>query len=696
MSKLFQLCAAAVCVAAASFAAIDLDFPSAAPAVAGVFPHGIQRGASVEVELSGQNLHDAKSVEFSGKGLSAEILSSLGATLKLRVTADKRAEVGRRDFRLVTARGAYVGVFDVSGLPEIRETEPNDDWRKAQPIQIPVLVNGIIGNEDWDHFRFHADAGQTLVFDVSATRHGSRLDADLAILDDHGAEIAWMDDSTVFGDPHIDHTFEKAGDYIVRVGSLAGGPNMDYRLSIGRVPYVTRTLPAGLGSGQTTPVTISGTYLDLVDELWLGDRAAKGEILNRKSSQLQARFRLPKDFRPGPYRIHASYHGLEIAIPTELRVSNLPETTVARPALTLASALPITPSVVLNGVIEQTKNSHYFRFNAKAGERYLFRAESMKLGYHLDATINLLDSEGKSLAYEDDPGMDDRSDEYQLDPDLSYSFEKSGTYYVAIRDGMYRGGDQMVYRLTVEQMQPDFMVELRDPVKSLYGGQPGTLLVRIRRRAGWNAPVEVWAEDLPSGVTVEHQTAQPKDSVVKDTCGVDRVIDGSLVFLPVRADSSTAGHFNFRIKARGNMGGKLVEHEASVHYFHQAAGYVYGPMEFQRAELTVNATPEVILNFAGKVSLSPGVDKKVEISLLRPNAGNAGPLQIKAGQLPTGVTAEAVAVPAGANKVTLTIKTKPEASSGPMAFQAVDAAGKPVGESAPFLVEIKPAPRAKE
>ncbi|MEP6538001.1 MAG: PPC domain-containing protein, partial [Bryobacteraceae bacterium] len=396
------------------------------------------------------------------------------------------------------------------------------------------------------------------------------------------------------------------------------------------------------------------------------------------------------------YRIHASYRGLEIAIPTEVRVSNLPEMTVTRPSLTMAAALPITPSVVLNGVIEQPKSSHYFRFNAKAGERYLFRAESMKLGYPLDATINLLDSEGKSVAYEDDPGMDDRSDEYQLDPDLSYSVEKSGTYYVAIRDGMYRGGDQLVYRLTVEQIEPDFLVELREPVKSLYGGQAGTILVRLRRRAGWNAPIEVWAEDLPSGVAVEHQTAEPKDSVVKDTCGVDRVIDGTLVFLPVRADASAAGHFPFRIKARGTMGGKIVEHEASVHYFHQAAGYVYGAMEFQRADLTVNPAPEVVLASAGKVSVSPGADKKLEISLLRPDAGNAGPLQIRAGRLPSGITAEAVAVPAGAAKVTLTIKASPEAVSGPMAVQAVDAAGKPAGESAPFLVEVKPAPQAKE
>ena len=237
------LCLASLC--RNGLAVVDPDLPSPAPVVTGIFPHGLQRGTVAEVELSGQNLHDAVSVVFAGRGVSAEILASLGTSLKLRVTASKTAEVGRRDFRLTTARGVYVGVFDIGALPEIREVENNDDWRKPQSITLPVLVNGVIGNEDWDHFRFHAEAHETLIFDVSATRHGSRLDADIALLDLNGQELAWVDDTTIYGDPHLEYTFEKSGDYIVRVGSLAGGPNSDYRLSVGRLPYVSRTLPAG-------------------------------------------------------------------------------------------------------------------------------------------------------------------------------------------------------------------------------------------------------------------------------------------------------------------------------------------------------------------------------------------------------------------------------------------------------------------
>src|SRR6185369_7108154 len=184
-----------VCFAATSLtcraAAVDPDLPSPAPSIAGVFPHGAQRGKSTEVVLAGQNLHQAKSVEFAGRGVKAAILSSLGTEVRLRITVDATAEPGRRDFRLTTAKGAYVGVFDIGALPEINEVEDNDLWRKPQPITLPVLVNGIIGSEDWDHFQFHAKAKETLIFDVSAARHGSRLDADLAILDSRGMELAW-------------------------------------------------------------------------------------------------------------------------------------------------------------------------------------------------------------------------------------------------------------------------------------------------------------------------------------------------------------------------------------------------------------------------------------------------------------------------------------------------------------------------
>lgn len=636
------------------------------------------------MELRGQNLHDTLSVEFVGRGIKAEILSAFGSKVKVKITAAPDAEVGRRDYRLTTGRGVYVGVFDIGGLPEIVEKEGNDDWRKPQPISLPVLVNGEIGSEDWDHFRFHAEAGQKMIFDVSATRHGSRLDADVAILDERGEELAWVDDTTIFGDPHLQYTFLKTGDYVVRVGSLNGGGN--YRLSAGMLPYARRTFPAGLEAGKPTVITFTGSLLDGVDEIWLGDRLAKGEILSKSAGEIRARFTVPKETPEGPFRVHLSASGKEVALPTELRISRLPELTVTNPATAWKAAQAVPQSVVLNGIVEEPRASHFFRFDAQPGDTFLFRAESMKLGYHLDPTITVLDAEGKKVAFADDPGIDDRSDEYQIDADLSLRCDKPGPYYVAIRDSMYRGGDQLLYRLTVKKQEPDFILELRESLKSFYVGQQDTLQVRVRRRSGWNAPVEVWAEGLPSSVVAERQMAPPTDSIVKDTCGVERVVDGSIVLLPVRVEAMSPGIFDFKIKGRGVMDGKTVEHVATVRYNHASAGYVYGPMQVERAALSVAEPPSVLLSGPDNVS----VGSPLKLTVRRFGEAKKTGLILRPRSAPGDLKINSVTLQPSVREATLSLEGDVPLAGVPVVFEAVsEQDGKVFAESSPILIEAR-------
>lgn len=674
--------------ACCGFAALDPDLPSPAPKVTGIFPHGARRGAVTEVEFTGQNIHDAKAVQFAGRGVEGKLLSATGSKLKLQVTVAADAEAGRRDFRLTTGRGVYVGVFDIGTLPEIRESENNDDFRRPQKITLPVLVNGIVADEDWDHFSFSVMAGETLVFDLSATRHGSRLDADLGILDERGEELAWVDDSTIFGDPHLEYTFEKAGTYVVRVGSLGGGSNADYRLAIGRLPYVHRVMPAGLGTNRTTEVTLSGVLLDQLDEVVLGDGTLRGDIVHKGSGEARVRFRVPASSTPGNYKLHAMSGGKAITFPTVMQISNLPEMTVSAPATELAEALEVRPSTVLNGAIEKPRQSHYFRFRASAGETFLFRAESMKLGYHLDPTITLLDGSGQKLAFADDPGADDRSDEYQLDTDLSYRFQKDGTYVVAIRDGMYRGGEQLVYRLTVERREPEFIIELREPVKSLYQGQEDTIQVRVRRRADWTLPVEVWLEGLPAGVVAEKQTAEPKNSIVKDTCGVDRELDGTIVMLPVRALDAQPGRFEFRVKGRGVLNGRAVERTAIVRYENASAGYTYGPMEIQRAELTITTPPKVLLSVKDMIDVTPGEETVLAVSVRRFGEWKTGPLKLRTRG--AGIKPAEVELKEGSRiaKLPLTL-VAPKEGAAPLTIEAITSDGETLGESTPVIVQVK-------
>src|SRR3954453_4328908 len=80
---------------------VDPDLPSPAPVVNGIFPHGARRGTTTVIKMSGQNLEDAQSVEFSGTGIRGEIVSALGNSLQLRISGNEKTEPGLHDFRLL-------------------------------------------------------------------------------------------------------------------------------------------------------------------------------------------------------------------------------------------------------------------------------------------------------------------------------------------------------------------------------------------------------------------------------------------------------------------------------------------------------------------------------------------------------------------------------------------------------------------
>jgi len=168
--------------------------PSIRPQVQGVFPHGAQRGTQVEVAIKGKDLQDTREIRFVSTKLKAEILHSAHNLVRVRLHLDPSAEPGRHDFRLIAPHGSTLGWFDVSTRAESFEKEPNDTIANPQPVELPLLVNGTIRAADYDHFRFTARKGQTLTFDLNATRNGSPLDPVISLHDETGTELAYSDD----------------------------------------------------------------------------------------------------------------------------------------------------------------------------------------------------------------------------------------------------------------------------------------------------------------------------------------------------------------------------------------------------------------------------------------------------------------------------------------------------------------------
>jgi hypothetical protein len=149
------------------------------------------------------------------------------------------------------------------------------------------------------------------------------------------------------------------------------------------------------------------------------------------------------------------------------------------PAPPSKAEMRVTLPTVVNGQIMPGEVDHY-RFAARQGQRLVLAVSARALIPYLpdavpgwfQATLTLYDAKGNELQYADD---------YRFNPDpvLFYEIPKDGDYVVEIKDSIYRGREDFVYRLTLGELP---FVTSMFPL----GTQVGTLTVVELK--GWNLP----------------------------------------------------------------------------------------------------------------------------------------------------------------------------------------------------------------
>ena len=140
------------------------------PHITYLFPAGGQRGTTFETMIRGRGLEGASEVRVSGEGVTAKVLAIEEPSTKLRQRSQNRqdtsenpnvvrmsvtvvadAELGQRDFRLVTPKGVTNRFcFVVGQIPEVNEIEPNSLPGEVQALEsLPILVNGQVFQGDY-------------------------------------------------------------------------------------------------------------------------------------------------------------------------------------------------------------------------------------------------------------------------------------------------------------------------------------------------------------------------------------------------------------------------------------------------------------------------------------------------------------------------------------------------------------------
>jgi len=168
---------------------------------------------------------------------------------------------------------------------------------------------------------------------------------------------------------------------------------------------------------------------------------------------------------------------------------------------------PIDPPVVLNGQI-MPGDIDRFRFRARRGQQLVIETHGRHLVPFLadavpgwfQATVALYDAQGREVAFADDY-------RFHPDPVLFYQVPEDGEYELEIRDAIYRGREDFVYRIAVGELP---FITQTFPL----GGRTG--VGTVASIDGWNLPSTRLRLDTQPGDDCIRQTALRENECVSN------------------------------------------------------------------------------------------------------------------------------------------------------------------------------------
>ena len=478
----------------------------------------------------------------------------LAEMVLIEITIDPDAQPGSRELRLATRTGlTNPMVFHVGLLPEVRELEPNNRQAypelpglrrvagilpsirgrpvrdTAEPLDLPVLLNGQIMPGDVDRFRFRARRGQQLVIEVHARSLIPYLadavpgwfQATLALYDGGGGELAFADDYRFCPDPVLFYKIPENGEYEleIRDSIYRGRQDFVYRIAVSEQPFITQMFPLGGRAGVKTIASIDGW--NLAENQLLLDTQPDGDCI-RQTCFREERQRVSggslkaggfgdgrRDENHPQAALEAAIHsgGQQISNPVTYAVDTLPECNETESNNTPEQAQIIDLPKIINGRIAGSGDVDVFRFYGRAGDKIVAEVYGRRLNSPLDSLLRLVDSSGNVLEWNDDHVLKDshlHKDVMGLithyaDSYLLAGLPKDGDYYIQLTDAQHHGGGAYSYRLRIARAQGDFALRVTPSSIGLLAGGTAAIRVHALRKDGFDGEIAVVLKDAPAG-----------------------------------------------------------------------------------------------------------------------------------------------------------------------------------------------------
>lgn len=240
-------------------------------------------------------------------------------------------------------------------------------------------------------------------------------------------------------------------------------------LAMAEPPHINVVFPAGGQGGQTVQATITGLDLRAATAVHVSGGGVIGKIVEAQQPATKPAATKQSKFGRQAKETETVRVSIAIAPDAELGVRDLrfvtpggvsnryrfvvgqlPEVAEVEPNSTRAQAQRLESlPVVVNGQVFEGDADTY-RFTAKSGQTIVCEVHGQRLlpfiadavaGW-LQAELTLYDADGRELMHVDDF-------RFQPDPVLIYKVEKDGDYLIEIKDALYRGRGDFVYRLSI-------------------------------------------------------------------------------------------------------------------------------------------------------------------------------------------------------------------------------------------------------
>lgn len=439
--------------------------------------------------------------------------------------------------------------FSVGTLPELAETEPNNEAGKGMVVdKLPVCLNARLDpGGDVDHFHVDLKAGQTLTGLVEAYALGSPVDVMLHLLDAAGTRVFTASDGRNL-DTDFVFTAAKAGRHTIQVAgfvhppqanvSFTGGSTTVYRLHLSTGPVVRHAQPAALAATGKTALQLSGVGLDA------------------KTSTYSAE--APAGAQPGDVVLLQPPQALQ---PLQVRVATGAPQLEKEPNEKPEQARPVQPGVVA-GLIATRGDLDRFALTLKKGDNLQASLWARRLGLPLDAALRVEDPTGKVLSEVADVGD-------EADPTLSWTAAVDGIHQIVVSDQFQLGEPDGLYVLEIGPAQPGFEALLADakPI-TLERGKTASVKLTVKRLNGHKEPLIVRVAGLPAGVQAAEVAVPEKGGEVelKLQAAANAPAGGSIVRLQVwsAGDSPRVQPVLAPLRGEDRRGTSLLDHAETL------------------------------------------------------------------------------------------------------------------------------------